>query len=65
MNGPEATQRIRDLGFRGAIFGVTGNALLEDIAVFRNHGANAVVTKPIQQSKIEECWTKFDKDEIV
>ena len=60
MNGPDATKKIRELGFSGAIFGVTGNALPEDISVFLNHGADAVVTKPIRLSKIEQCWKDFN-----
>ena len=56
MNGPDATHRLRELGFEGAIFGVTGNVLAEDVAVFLKHGADAVVAKPIRFAKIEECW---------
>lgn len=47
MNGPEAAQQMRSLGFRGKIIGVTGNALSEDIDVFLSHGADVVLPKPI------------------
>ena len=47
MTGPEATARIRALGYTGLILGVTGNALPEDIEHFTKCGANAVLTKPV------------------
>ncbi len=48
MNGDEATQILRtSLNYQGMIFGITGNALGEDIASFKAHGANAVVVKPL------------------
>lgn len=61
LNGPDATRKIRELGFEGAIFGVTGNVLAEDVAVFTDHGADDVVAKPVKFAKIAECWTSYDK----
>lgn len=46
-DGYNATKRIRAMGFRGLILGVTGNAIVEDIAEFIAHGADAVITKPV------------------
>ena len=46
MRGTEAAQRIRELGYKGIIIGVTGNALPEDVKDFIDHGADAVIPKP-------------------
>jgi CheY-like chemotaxis protein len=47
MSGPLATKAIRQLGFKGKIFGVTGNAMQHDIDDFLAHGADAVRIKPV------------------
>ena len=53
MDGPEAVQRMRaDLGYRGVVIGITGNALPEDLENFRQHGANIVLTKPLTNAKL-------------
>ena len=53
MDGPEAAQRMRaDLGYRGVVIGITGNALPEDLDNFRQHGANIVLTKPLTNAKL-------------
>ena len=62
MNGPEATRIIRSLGYTGPIFGVTGNVLAEDIAMFKDHGADDVVAKPVQYKKIDELWARFENE---
>ena len=46
MDGPTATQEIRDLGYRGRIFGLTGNALESDVTYFKQKGADEVLAKP-------------------
>ena len=56
MNGPEAVQKMRvDLGYRGVVIGITGNALPEDLDNFRDHGANMVLTKPLTNAKLMEA----------
>ena len=56
MNGPEAVQRMRaDLGYRGVVIGITGNALPEDLDNFRDHGANMVLTKPLTNAKLMDA----------
>jgi CheY-like chemotaxis protein len=47
MNGPSATARLRELGCACLIVGVTGNVLPTDVNIFRDHGADAVLTKPL------------------
>ena len=47
MNGPTATKEIRALGYKGPIFGVTGNGLESDINLFMSCGADRVHIKPL------------------
>ena len=47
MNGLEATRLIRNQGYKGLIYGLTGNGLPQDIAKFIEHGANRVFIKPL------------------
>jgi CheY-like chemotaxis protein len=59
MNGPTASKRIRDLGYEGVIFGVTGNALPEDIRTFKSHGATHVLIKPVDFKKLKAAIRKY------
>ena len=54
LNGPDACKKIRKNGHDVFIVGVTGNLMAEDIAYFRNCGANAVLPKPFNMSDLEE-----------
>jgi len=56
LRGPEATKRIRDLGYKGIILGVTGNVLSEDVDFFLQHGADEVMPKPVSLKKIQKYW---------
>jgi CheY-like chemotaxis protein len=47
MNGTTATKLIRELGYTGKIFGITGNAFQSDIDDFKNHGVDEVLIKPV------------------
>ena len=47
MDGVTATHIIRQLGFKGLIIGVTGNALAEDVNALLHNGANKVLLKPL------------------
>jgi CheY-like chemotaxis protein len=54
MHGPQAAATLRkDYKFKGMIIGVTGNALPEDVSNFVEHGANYVLTKPLNSGKLE------------
>ena len=54
MDGPTATKEIRDLGYRGPIFGVTGNAMNSDVNYFVGSGADGVLAKPFDFSMFKE-----------
>lgn len=58
LNGPAATKRLREIGCDALIIGVTGNVLAEDVAIFKAHGADMVLPKPINFASIEACWEK-------
>ena len=53
MNGPTATARLREMGCRCLIVGVTGNVLPADVTLYKEHGANAVLTKPLRLEDLE------------
>ncbi|CAB9527495.1 Autoinducer 1 sensor kinase/phosphatase LuxN (Partial), partial [Seminavis robusta] len=59
MNGPDATERIRDLGFGGLILGVTGNVLAEDTDHFLSKGADEIIAKPVKIAKLQESWERL------
>jgi len=40
------------MGFKGPIFGVTGNALTSDIQLFIERGANNVFLKPVDMDAL-------------
>ena len=54
MDGPLAARIIRDMGFKGLMLGVTGNALPEDIEHFICNGADAVLIKPLNVHQFDE-----------
>jgi CheY-like chemotaxis protein len=60
MNGPDATKRLRELGCTAHIFGVTGNVLAEDVALFKASGADYVLYKPINLPAIDSAWQNVD-----
>ena len=65
MNGPNATGAIRKMGCDSFVVGISGNVLPEDVALFRNHGANAVLPKPVQFPDLENLWYEFGVGERV
>jgi len=54
MNGPAATKKLRELGCTCLIVGVTGNVLPDQVASFKNNGANAVLPKPLVMEDLQE-----------
>ena len=59
MNGPKATSSIRQMGCDAFVVGISGNVLPEDVAIFRNHGANAVLPKPVPFPDLENLWYEY------
>jgi CheY-like chemotaxis protein len=63
MNGPTATARLRKLGCACLIVGVTGNVLSQDVAFFKEKGANAVLPKPIVLEDFEQLLADHQESE--
>jgi signal transduction histidine kinase/ActR/RegA family two-component response regulator len=61
LRGPDATRRIRSLGYDGIIIGITGNVESEDIEYFLKHGADAVMPKPVSLKTIQKFWKQKGK----
>jgi CheY-like chemotaxis protein len=47
MDGPTATRELREMGFKGVIFGMVGKAVPKDIEKFKESGVSKVFTKPL------------------
>jgi signal transduction histidine kinase/ActR/RegA family two-component response regulator len=56
LNGPQTAKRLRSLGYTCPIIGVTGNVLPDDVRVFKEHGANIVLAKPIQIDEVIRAY---------
>jgi CheY-like chemotaxis protein len=54
MTGPEATHRLRQIGYNGIIIGVTGNTIQSDVDLFIVHGAYDVLSKPLNMNTFED-----------
>ena len=54
MGGNEATRRIRDMGYAGAIVSVTGNGLPEDVREIMSCGSNRILVKPVKAGALAE-----------
>ena len=55
MNGPDATRKIRELGYAGPVIGVTGNALQQDHDIFTQAGVTQIFTKPFDMTDLIEA----------
>lgn len=65
LSGYDATVQLRALGYKGLVYGCTGNALQSDIQLFIDSGADDVFTKPIDipklaTSMLESLKTNWD-----
>ena len=49
MNGHEAARCIRERGFRGKIFGITGNGFQSEVNDFLSYGVDEVLVKPLSR----------------
>ena len=62
MNGYQATEKIRALGFKGPIIAVTANAIKEEIAKSRRAGMDDFLTKPFKQKDLLPYLKKWLPD---
>lgn len=54
LDGRSAAKIIRNLGWRGIMVGITGNALPDQISDFLAHGVDCVLTKPVDMNVLEK-----------
>ena len=54
MCGPEAVSIARAAGYRGLIFGLTGNTSSEQLEDFKQKGTDFVFTKPLDVAKLSK-----------
>ena len=65
MDGPTAVGLIREMGYKGLILGITGNALPDDIETFLRKGANRVLIKPVDTATISAAISaELDKKRV-
>lgn len=61
MNGPTATQRLRENGVVIPIIGVTGNVLADDVNFFLKNGADLVLAKPLSKQIIQQTICDMER----
>jgi CheY-like chemotaxis protein len=54
LNGPKAAKKIREMGYTGVIYGLTGSQVKTESDEFERHGADKVLCKPL---KVEDFDT--------
>lgn len=65
MSGPEATKRLRELGYSGLIIALTGKVFEEDVQMFEGAGVNHVLSKPLHIPSLQAIVNDWQKKEIV
>ena len=55
MDGFEAVKTIRELGYNGLIFGVTGSANVDDSDLFYKNGVTNVLPKPLNLKLLRDA----------
>ena len=59
MTGMDATEKIRRLGYKNPIIGVTGDVLDEDINKFMEKGSNEVLGKPVNNEDLQNLLIRY------
>ncbi len=59
MSGQESCRRMRQLGYRRPIFGLTGHSLPQDVEEYLQAGANYVFTKPLDVAELKRVLDKY------
>ena len=54
MDGPTAAAAMRRIGYTGAIIGITGNTLKHSRDHFLSHGADRVLSKPVEMQVLRQ-----------
>ena len=59
MDGIEATQKLRELGFTGVIVALTANAMAGNDEMFRQNGFDGFISKPIDIRQLDAVLNKY------
>ena len=62
MDGIETTQRLRSNGYKGVIVALTANALTGNDEMFRKHGFDGFISKPIDMRQLNAVLNTFVRD---
>ena len=62
MDGIETTEKIRALGYQGIIIALTANALTGNDEMFKQHGFDGFISKPIDLRQLNAVLNKFVRD---
>ena len=60
MNGMDATEKLRQLGYKNPIVGFTGDVMEEDMKKFIEKGANFVLGKPVKNEDLQEVLIRYN-----
>jgi len=63
LDGVETTERLRKMGYEGAIVALTANALVGNEEMFSQHGFDWFIAKPIDIHDLDAVIDKFVKGE--
>ena len=62
MDGLETTQKLRDMGYSGAIVALTANALAGSAEMFKRNGFDDFISKPIDVRFLTNVLNKYVRD---
>ncbi|MCL2074830.1 MAG: ATP-binding protein [Betaproteobacteria bacterium] len=62
MDGIEAAQKLRAMGYKGAIVALTANALVGTAEMFKQNGFDDFVPKPIDVRKLDAVLNRYVRD---
>ena len=62
MDGIETAEKLRELGYKGAIVALTANALAGNDEMFSQHGFDGFIPKPIDVRHLNAVLNRFIRD---
>jgi CheY-like chemotaxis protein/HPt (histidine-containing phosphotransfer) domain-containing protein len=62
MDGIEATEKLRGMGYKGVIVALTANALAGNDEMFKSHGFDDFVSKPIDVRSLNAALNRYIRD---
>ena len=63
MDGIETTQKLRAMGYNGAIVALTANAIVGNEEVFAQNGFDGFISKPIDAQQLNLVLNRFVRDQ--